>query len=304
MGPLLTAFMLTRLDWAWPFWILTLMTGLCMLAIGLLMDETYYDRRIPIDRQPRRSSRFLRVIGVEQWRSRHLRNTFSEAMARPFRVLLKPTVLISFVYFLFTFAWVVGINTTLSIFLVPLYGFGAKQIGYIYFAPITAAILGQACGHYLHDFVARQYTRRSKSGFQPEARLLVIYLATPFMLAGLILIGFSLSGDGYHYMVTAVAWGLYVFGIMITTVGLTAYNLDSYPEASGETAAWIGCARTSGGFIISYFQVRWAEAASGPRGSFAVQAGITAAAVLLVILLSLCGRRIRQWSGDLNFKTD
>jgi hypothetical protein len=27
------------------------------------------------------------------------------------------------------FAWVVGINTTLSIFLAPVYGFGAKAVG-------------------------------------------------------------------------------------------------------------------------------------------------------------------------------
>lgn len=32
-------------------------------------------------------------------------------------------------YYMFTFAWVVGINTTLSIFVTPLYNFGLKQIG-------------------------------------------------------------------------------------------------------------------------------------------------------------------------------
>ena len=49
------------------------------------------------------------------------------------------------------------------------------------------------------------------------------------MLAGLVLLGFSLE-QGYHYMIAALGWGLYVFGIMITTVGLNAYVLDSYPE--------------------------------------------------------------------------
>lgn len=129
MGPLLSAFMLTRLEWQWPFWILTILTGLCMFAIAFFVDETYYDRRLPIEKQPPRRSRLLRVIGIAQWRSRHLRNTFSEAMMRPFQVIVKPTVLISFVYFFFTFAWVVGINTTLSIFIGPLYNFGLKQIG-------------------------------------------------------------------------------------------------------------------------------------------------------------------------------
>jgi hypothetical protein len=49
------------------------------------------------------------------------------------------------------------------------------------------------------------------------------------MLAGLVLLGFALE-RGYHYMITSLGWGLYVFGIMITTVGLNAYVLDSYPE--------------------------------------------------------------------------
>ncbi|KAL8659274.1 MAG: hypothetical protein Q9202_007192, partial [Teloschistes flavicans] len=258
MGPLLGAFMLTKLEWQWPFWILTILTGLCMCAIAFFVDETYYDRRLPMDKQPPRKSRLLRVIGIEQWRSRHLRNTFWEAMMRPVQVILKPTVLISFIYFFFTFAWVVGINTTLSIFIGPLYNFGLKQIGYLYFAPVTAAILGEACGIYLHDSVVSLYARRRRrhngTTFPPEARLLVIYLATPFTLAGLVLLGFCLQ-HGYHYMLTALAWGLYVFGIMITTVGLTAYNLESYPEASGETAAWISASRVLGGFIVSYFQV-------------------------------------------------
>ncbi|KAL8684811.1 MAG: hypothetical protein Q9218_008126, partial [Villophora microphyllina] len=173
---------------------------------------------------------------------------------------------------------------------------------YLYFAPVTAAVLGEACGIYLHDYVVAIYARRHNGTFHPEARLLVIYHATPFTLSGLVLIGFCLQ-DGYHYMVTAVAWGLYVFGIMITTVGLTAYNLESYPEASGETAAWISASRVLGGFIISYFQVRWAEA-EGPRTSFGVQAGLTAAVVGLVVVLSLFGRKLREWSGPLKFSTD
>ncbi len=121
------------------------------------------------------------------------------------------------------------------------------------------------------------------------------------MVAGLVILGFSLQ-HAYHYMVAALGWGLYVFGIMITTVALNTYNLESYPEASGEVAAWINFARTTGGFIVSYFQVRWA-AAMGPQGSFGVQAGITAAVFFLIVFLQFFGKRMRKWSGDLNFKT-
>lgn len=103
------------------------------------------------------------------------------------------------------------------------------ETGFFYFTPIVAAILGETVGHWLHDLVARFYMRRHGGRLEPEARLEVIWLSTPFMLAGLVLLGFALQ-KGYHYMITSLGWGLYVFGIMITTVGLNAYVLDSYPE--------------------------------------------------------------------------
>ena len=92
-----------------------------------------------------------------------------------------------------------------------------------------AAILGEVMGHWLHDLVARWYMHRHNGRLEPESRLRVIWFSTPFMLAGLVLLGFALE-RGYHYMIASLGWGLYVFGIMITTVGLNAYVLDSYPE--------------------------------------------------------------------------
>lgn len=105
-------------------------------------------------------------------------------------------------------------------------------------------------------------------------------------------------------MLTALAWGLYVFGIMITTVAVSAYNLDSYPEGSGEVAAWVNFGRTTGGFIVSYFQVQWAER-TGTEASFGTQAGICAAMFLFfVVTLQIWGKRLRMWAGPLDFKTN
>lgn len=134
LGPLLTAFIINTQKWNVAFGVYTAITGLCLIMAIMLVDETYYDRRIPADKQPEKKSRLMRLIGVEQFRTRHLRNTFGQAVMRPVRVFLKPTVFLSTVYYCFTFAWVVGINTTLSIFVTPLYNFGPKQIGKSYIA--------------------------------------------------------------------------------------------------------------------------------------------------------------------------
>ncbi|KAF2767400.1 MFS transporter [Teratosphaeria nubilosa] len=307
-GPMFTAFILTTQKWQWAFALPTVMTGLCLLLQIVFAEETFYDRKISLDKRrsptPGVGGRISRLVGVEQWRSRGERNTFLEAMMRPMRVILKPTVFISTVYYLLTFAWVVGINSTLAIFMTKdPYDFRLKGIGFFYFTPVVAALLGEAIGHWLHDAIATFLTgRSSEKKLEPEYRLMAITISTPFMGIGLIVLGFALE-EGWHYMMAALGWGLYVFGIMITTVAITSYNLDCYPEGSGEVAAWVNFARTTGGFVVSYFQVKWAHAV-GAKSSFGTQAAICFFAYLMVIFLQRYGKKIREWSGPLKFKTD
>lgn len=265
------------------------------------MDETFYDRHLPMISRPVPKSRALRMLGIEQWKSRKQRSTAWQAFMRPWIVIAKPTVFLSMLYYSLTFAWVIGINTTLAIFVTPLYGFGLKQVGLFYFTPIVAALIGEVTGHWLHDLFGNLYMRRHGGVLEPEARLLPLYIATPFVVSGLVLIGFCLQ-NGYHYMITALAWGLYVFGTMLSTVAVASYNLDSYPEASGEMGAWLNLARALGGFVMTYVQVRWAEG-SGTERSFGVQAGVSLGAFLLVVVLQIWGKRLRTWSGRLHFKT-
>lgn len=165
-----------------------------------------------------------------------------------------------------------------------------------------AATLGEIAGHWLHDLNAKLYMRRHNGRLEPEARLLVTWISTPFMIAGTVLLGFALQ-HAYHYMLAALGWGLYVFGVMITTVAVNAYVLDSYPEGSGEVAAWINMARTLGGFIVSYFMVEWAND-MGTIKQFAMMAGFVGAAFCISLFLQIFGKALRRWSGKLDFKTN
>ncbi|KAJ9636425.1 hypothetical protein H2199_008100 [Coniosporium tulheliwenetii] len=305
-GPLIAAFIISTQKWQWAFGVYTIETGLCLIAVVIFVDETFYDRKLPHEQRIPRKSKLQRLVGIEQWRSRHQRSTFKQAVMRPVRVICKPVVLLSSIYYMLTFAWdklslMPSINTTLAIFVTPLYGFGPRQIGFFYFTPVIGAILGEICGHWLHDKVASVITRCNKGTFQPEYRLAAIWLSTPFILTGLVMLGFALE-NAWHYMVAAVGWGLYVFGIMITTVAITAYNLDAYPEGSGEVAAWINMARTTGGFIISYFQMSWAQS-QGTKRSFGIQAAVCLAGFFIVVFLQVYGAALRKRSGPLHFKT-
>ena len=141
--------------------------------------------------------------------------------------------------------------------------------------------------------------RRHSGHIEPEARLIIIWLASPIMAVSILVLGFALQRV-YHWIVVAIFFAMQIAGIMIATVALNAYLLDAYPEGSGEVDAWIVVGRSMGGFMATYVEINWV-ARDGPVKALGAQAGITAAAGFVLIVLGLFGRRIRKAQGKMNF---
>lgn len=99
MGPLLAAFITETQRWPLPFWVFFAMNVLGLALVVSFLQETYYDRSIPAEEQPAQGHRIARLIGISQWKSRHLRNTFTQACWRTVSVLLKPTVAIACLFY-------------------------------------------------------------------------------------------------------------------------------------------------------------------------------------------------------------
>jgi MFS family permease len=171
----------------------------------------------------------------------------------------------------------------------------------LYLAPILGTILGEVVGHWLHDYLGRLYMARYDGRITPEARLIAIWLSTPFYIIGMVVMGYAL-GRHWHYMAIAVGWGLQNFALMILTTAINSYVLDAYPEGSGEVAALLNAGRAWGGFVAGYVQIVWEEK-SGAIVVFGSQAGITAAAFLIVVGLQFYGERWRKWQGPMRFAT-
>ena len=105
--------------------------------------------------------------------------------------------------------WSVGINITSAILLqtpkmVGGYGLDNKAIGWVYFTPVVGVIIGEAFGHFFNDLLARRYIRSHSGIFKPEARLWTIYIASLFMIPGLILVGQALQK---HLSIGAIIMG-------------------------------------------------------------------------------------------------
>ncbi len=129
LGPLIAAFIIYTETWPVAFWVNTGLTALCWLLVVGLMDETIYNRNLPSAERRVPKSRLLRLIGVEQWRSRRQRQTFAQAVMRPIVAISKLPVLLITIYYFLNFAWIIGVNATISIWLTTFYEFTPYNLG-------------------------------------------------------------------------------------------------------------------------------------------------------------------------------
>lgn len=102
-GPLLGNIMVGRLqNWPSIFWLVFALIGVLLILIVSLADESYYNRSIPPERQPKRkaSQRVLRIIGI--WQIRHHNGYFPgllESLYRLFAVFIKPIIPLTMIYY-------------------------------------------------------------------------------------------------------------------------------------------------------------------------------------------------------------
>ncbi|KAL7273525.1 hypothetical protein RUND412_003620 [Rhizina undulata] len=303
-GPFLANFIIVGTgNWRNVFWVVF---AVCCLDLALILgwaDETWYNRSL--EKQPIRGRRLWRVLGIWQIQN-HEGNflTVKRSMERLTTILFKPVILPVTLYYTMSFMWGVGINITTSIlFETPIsaggYGFSARDVGFLYFTPMVAVILGETFGHFFNDFLANRYIRRHNGAFEPEVRLWTCFIGAFFMIPGLIIVGQGLHRH-LHWVSLVMGWGSYVFGVVLASVAITTYALDSYPTASGEVAGYLNFARVVGGFSIGYFQQPWG-AAQGYDVSFGIQAGIVAVAVVVLVGIQRWGKEMRDRGGPVNF---
>ncbi|KAI7466622.1 MFS general substrate transporter [Hortaea werneckii] len=269
LGPFMASFVVWGLTWRWVYWIYAILNYVGLLLIILFADETFFDRRLPANQQPAWRSRPLRLVGVE----RHGTYNVIESCCRPFVAIFKLPVLIITVFYFLNFAWTIGVNATLATWLAKYYHFDGKQT----------------------DLFARWYMRRHSGTMHPEARLYIIYFASGIVGLFVLLLGQALQHT-WHYMAVAVFDAAQLIGVNIISTAVNAYLGDAYPEAPGEMDTWIVMGRTMGGFMATYIELPWVQSA-GPGTALGAQAGITWAALVLVVFLQVWGKTLRNWQG-------
>lgn len=99
-GPLFGNFIVGQTgNWRYVQWLPFAVGGANILMMIAFLDETWYRRDIPRADQPERGNRVLRLLGYWQIREhRRYFDSFWKSCMRVLLVIIKPTVLLVFVY--------------------------------------------------------------------------------------------------------------------------------------------------------------------------------------------------------------
>jgi MFS family permease len=129
LGPFIACWIVGHSTWRWAFWSLAILNAVAWLLVIFFMDETFYPRHLSPGKYPVRKSRILRVLGIEQWKTNLVPNTFLQAGMRSWTAITKLPVFLACVYYFMTFAWVIGVNITIGVFIIPAYKFTFDNLG-------------------------------------------------------------------------------------------------------------------------------------------------------------------------------
>lgn len=159
----------------------------------------------------------------------------------PFLILFSiPAVFyVSIMYGFMTACITVTVTTISAQMPQPPYNFDPSAIGLMNLPTFIGTIIGAFMYGPLSDYLIVFQAKRNGGMYEPEMRLWILPVIAPFVLAGLLMIGFALN-DGLPWPIVAVGLGLVGFGVTpACSAGLT-YLTDGYTEVCIQSTSAVG----------------------------------------------------------------
>jgi MFS family permease len=229
IGPLICGFIVGSTSWRVHKWVSFGLAALNFLSVLFLCPETRYQRDDVTSRPAavvRMDSDSLKasseevpnekdvhqVVQISDEPARLPKKTFLQDLSlfsrvpqqtsllklflRPLPMIVYPAVILAFLGFAVSLAWVVAINILNSFILqAPPYNWSAGINGLINIPALLGNLFGSWVGGWVVDRYSDRQSRRNKGVFQPETRLHLLWVPAVLVPVGLLAFGY---GVGRH----------------------------------------------------------------------------------------------------------
>ncbi|KAJ5832496.1 major facilitator superfamily domain-containing protein [Penicillium riverlandense] len=217
------------------------------------MTEIDIDPDIPRKRYLERLKLWVSFPGSVKYYVRHA--------YQPLIVIVQfPAALyVSVLYGLITAAWQAMITVVSSVMAEPPYNFNAAQIGLMSLAPFIGNTIGTLIFGIFSDWLALKQAKKNNGIFEPEMRLWTVLGATPLAPAGILIFGYAL-GNGAPWIVVAVGYAIYGFGMAPVSSAALTYLTDAYTNIVADSLVGVTFIRNLLATILIFALTPWIEA--------------------------------------------
>ncbi|KAJ5609673.1 hypothetical protein N7528_010240 [Penicillium herquei] len=181
-------------------------------------------------------------------------------------------------YGIMTACTTVPVTTLSSVMTLPPYNFGSAQVGLMGIPPFLGTSLGALICGPLSDYIALRLARRNNGIFEPEMRLWLTLIFTPFVPAGLFMFGIGLN-NGSHWLLPAFGLGVTGFGVVPASSAALTYLTDAYTDIIADSVVGVTFIRNLISTIFVFALQPWCDRVG--LSWFYVTFGLISTAVLL-----------------------
>ncbi|CAK3774877.1 major facilitator superfamily transporter isoform A [Lecanosticta acicola] len=214
---------------------------------------------------------------------------------RPLPFICYPAVILAFLGFAVSLAWVVCINILNSFVLqAPPYNFSPDINGLINIPGLIGNLIGAWIGGWCLDRYSNWQSKRHAGTFQPETRLHLLIIPALVVPAGCLVWGYGVANT-LHWTALFFAYGMVSVGLTAVPTMTMTYVSDSYLPINADCLTLVVGLKNVVAFGILYGVVPWVHEA-GNVNVFGTQAGVYVAIMALAVPLVIWGGRVRHWS--------
>ncbi|SGZ28544.1 BQ5605_C027g10369 [Microbotryum silenes-dioicae] len=298
LAPIISGFMeVTKTNFRWIFWVLTIFAGVCFVFISPLLPETYVPYLLHLE-----AKRLRKETGDDRWHAPmdNKKETTKELLDRtiykPFRMAAQePMLLLLTIYMSLVYGVVYLLFEAVPIIFERQHGLNPGESGLVFLALLgggVAAVFGYVL-YFNPKYTAYHHSLNGKP-VPPEFRLKPLMFAAPLFAVSFFWVGWT-SYPSIN--IASPILGIFLLGITILYIflGIFNYLIDTYLMNAASALSFNTVCRSSFGAAFPLFAIQMFKKLGVP-GASSLLGGLAILFIPAPFLLYKYGKKFRMMS--------